>query len=62
MGTKSPAQAGVYVCFSCPGSRGGAGDVFLLQDEDSLLAGLELGALTKPRLGRAESGGRFYSF
>src|SRR6267142_2000696 len=36
-------EAGVYVGFSCPGSCGGAGDVYLLQDEDSLLAGLELG-------------------
>src|SRR6267154_6904778 len=41
-------EAGVYVGFSGAGSCGGAGDVLLLQNEDSLLAGLELGG-TDPR-------------
>src|SRR6266850_685777 len=36
-------EAGVYVGFGGAGRCGGAGDIFLLQDEDSLLAGLELG-------------------
>jgi len=36
-------EAGVYVGFGGAGRCGGAGDILLLQDEDSLLAGLELG-------------------
>src|SRR5712671_5131920 len=36
-------EAGVYVGFGGAGGCGGAGDILLLQDEDSLLAGLELG-------------------
>src|SRR5258708_23225571 len=41
-------QAGVYVCFRGPRSCGSAGDLILLQNEDSLLAVLELGC-TYPR-------------
>ena len=36
-------QACVYVCFRGPRRCGSAGDLILLQNEDSLLAGLELG-------------------
>jgi len=40
-------QAGVYVCFRGPRSCGSAGDLILLQNEDSLLAGLELGCTSQ---------------